>query len=65
MIILSKMKLQVYACLEGRYNYGCEKPEVKRGCGIAMDFLCKIEVSRFIPCLSLVKHYFTLESLGF
>ena len=40
---------------------GVKNPEVKRGVALPIDFLCKIEISRFITCLSSTKHYFTLE----
>ena len=49
-------------CMFGRRIYGCEKPEVKRGVTSPIDFLCKIEISRFYSMPLINKTLFTDEN---
>ena len=45
----SKMILEVYACLDR--GYMGVKIGSKRGVTSPIDFLCKIEISKFVTCL--------------
>ena len=43
----------------GQGIYGCENRKGKGGVASPIDFLCKIEVSKFVTCLYSKKHYKT------